>query len=134
MVTPIQPGILLSRIGSKMINARSESVAEKPSFRNAFKKRRCLILADGFYEWTGEKGHKQPVFITLPDKNPFAFAGLWESWNNKGAEKDPYKFFHTIFWLGQLALNEELENKSKELIQEATELMKIFGAILEKSK
>ena len=78
-------------IGNKMINARSESVAEKPSFRNAFKKRRCLIPADGFYEWKGEKGRKQPVFITLPDKKPFAFAGLWESWNNKGAEEDPYK-------------------------------------------
>ena len=78
-------------IGSKMINARSESVAEKPSFRNAFKKRRCLILADGFYEWTGEKGHKQPVFITLPDKKPFAFAGLWETWNNKGAEEAAYR-------------------------------------------
>lgn len=78
-------------IGNKMINARSESVAEKPSFRNAFKKRRCLILADGFYEWTGEKGRKQPVFITLPDKSPFAFAGLWESWNNKGTQESAYK-------------------------------------------
>jgi putative SOS response-associated peptidase YedK len=78
-------------IGSKMINARSESVAEKPSFRNAFKKRRCLILADGFYEWTGEKGHKQPVFITLPEKKPFAFAGLWETWSNKGAEEAAYR-------------------------------------------
>jgi putative SOS response-associated peptidase YedK len=78
-------------IGSKMINARSESVAEKPSFRNAFKKRRCLIPADGFYEWTGAKGHKQPMFITLPDKKPFAFAGLWETWNNKGAEESAYK-------------------------------------------
>ena len=78
-------------IGNRMINARSESIAEKPSFRNAFKKRRCLILADGFYEWKGEKGHKQPVFITLPDKKPFAFAGLWESWNNKDAEEAVYK-------------------------------------------
>ena len=68
-------------IGSRMINARLESIAEKPSFRNAFKKRRCLILADGFYEWKGEKGRKQPMFITLPDHKPFAFAGLWETWN-----------------------------------------------------
>ena len=57
-------------IGNRMINARSESIAEKPSFRIAFKKRRCLILADGFYEWKGEKGHKQPMFITLPDHKP----------------------------------------------------------------
>ena len=68
-------------IGNRMINARVESVSEKPSFRNAFRKRRCLILADGFYEWKGEKGSKQPMFITLPDHKPFAFAGLWETWN-----------------------------------------------------
>jgi putative SOS response-associated peptidase YedK len=61
-----------------MINARPETAASKPSFRNAFRKRRCLILADGFYEWTGPKGKKQPLFLTLPDGNPFAFAGLWE--------------------------------------------------------
>ncbi len=61
-----------------VINARSESIAEKPSFRNAFKKRRCLIIADGFYEWKGEKGRKQPMFITSPDNKPFAFAGLWK--------------------------------------------------------
>ena len=74
-----------------MINARAESVAEKPSFRNAFKKRRCLIPADGFYEWKGPKGDKQPMFITLPDKKPFAFAGLWETWNDKDAPDSIYK-------------------------------------------
>ncbi len=78
-------------IGNRMINARSESIAEKPSFRNAFKKRRCLILADGFYEWKGEKGHKQPMFITLPDRKPFAFAGLWETWNKKADPVSIYK-------------------------------------------
>lgn len=70
-------------IGNRMINARSETVAEKPSFRSAFKKRRCLILADGFYEWKGEKGRKQPMFITLPDRKPFAFAGIWETWHQR---------------------------------------------------
>ena len=78
-------------IGNKMINARAESVAEKPSFRNAFKKRRCLIPADGFYEWKGPKGDKQPMFIALPDKKPFAFAGLWETWNDKDAPDSIYK-------------------------------------------
>jgi putative SOS response-associated peptidase YedK len=78
-------------IGSRMINARSETAATKPSFRNAFKKRRCLILADGFYEWKGDKGQKQPMFITLPDGNPFAFAGLWEIWDNKGKEETSYR-------------------------------------------
>jgi putative SOS response-associated peptidase YedK len=71
-------------IGSRMINARGETIAEKPSFRNAYKKRRCLIITDGFYEWTKGKNGKQPYFFHLPDHRPFAFAGLWESWN-KGA-------------------------------------------------
>ena len=73
-------------IGNRMINARVETVAEKPSFKNAFKKRRCLIVADGFYEWKGPKGQKQPIFITQPDKKPFAFAGLWETWGKKEKE------------------------------------------------
>jgi putative SOS response-associated peptidase YedK len=73
-------------IGNRMINARAETIAEKPSFRNAFKKRRCLIIADGFYEWQGPKGQKQPMFITLCDKKPFAFAGLWETWSKEDPE------------------------------------------------
>ncbi len=77
--------------GSRMINARSETVAAKPSFRTAFKWRRCLILADGFYEWKGEKGNKQPLFLTLPDGRPFAFAGLWEAWDNRGKEPTAYR-------------------------------------------
>ena len=77
--------------GSRMINARSETVAVKPSFRTAFKWRRCLILADGFYEWKGVKGNKQPMFLTLPDGRPFAFAGLWEDWDNMGKEPTAYR-------------------------------------------
>ena len=76
-------------IGNRMINARSETVDSKPSFKNAFKKRRCLIPADGFYEWKGSKGNKQPVFITLPDGEPFGFAGLWEVWDDKGKAEEP---------------------------------------------
>jgi putative SOS response-associated peptidase YedK len=68
---------------SRLINARAETVSQKPSYRAAFKRRRCLILADGFYEWHGEKGHKQPWYLTLPEDQPFAFAGLWETWNDK---------------------------------------------------
>ena len=63
-----------------MINARSETAAEKPSFRAAFRRRRCLIVADGFYEWQKQNGAKQPFFIHLRDARPFAFAGLWEHW------------------------------------------------------
>ena len=80
-----------TRNGSRMINARSETVAAKPSFRTAFKWRRCLILADGFYEWKGVKGNKQPMFLTLPDGRPFAFAGLWEDWDNRGKEPTAYR-------------------------------------------
>lgn len=71
-------------IGSRMINARAETLAEKPSFRNAFKRRRCLILADGFYEWQKIPNEKVklPTYIHLKDRKPFAFAGLWEEWNS----------------------------------------------------
>ncbi len=73
-------------IGSRMINARAETLAEKPSFRAAFHKRRCLILADGFYEWQKQdKGPKQPYRIALKDGGPFAFAGLWERWRDVAA-------------------------------------------------
>ena len=70
-------------IGNRMINARAETLAEKPAFRSAFKRRRCLILADGFYEWQAEEGKKTktPMYIQLASKKPFAFAGLWEIWN-----------------------------------------------------
>ena len=64
-----------------MINARSETASEKPAFRQAFKKRRCLIPASGFFEWTKEDGKKQPYFIFLKDKSSMAFAGLWEEWS-----------------------------------------------------
>jgi len=69
-------------IGSRMINARAETLADKPSFRNAFKRRRCLILADGFYEWQKIPGSstKIPTYIRMKDGKPFAFAGLWEDW------------------------------------------------------
>jgi putative SOS response-associated peptidase YedK len=71
------------KIGYRMINARAESVAEKPSFRTAFQRRRCLILADGYYEWQKTGTVKQPYFIHLRDDIPFALAGLWESWRDE---------------------------------------------------
>lgn len=75
----------------KMINARVETVASKLSFRYAFRKRRCLIPTNGFYEWKGPKGNKQPFFITLPDEKPFAFAGLWETWWDKENQDKSYR-------------------------------------------
>ena len=62
------------------INARAETIIEKPMFREAFEERRCLVLADGFYEWTGRRGSKQPYRVTRRGDQPFAFAGLWETW------------------------------------------------------
>jgi putative SOS response-associated peptidase YedK len=73
-------------VGRKMINARAETLAEKPSFREAFKKRRCLIPADGFYEWTGEKGHREALRFRLRSGEPFGFAGLYERWTSKAGE------------------------------------------------
>jgi len=73
-------------IGNRLINARAETVAEKPAFRQAFLRRRCLILADGFYEWKAEGGRKVPYHITVEGQPLFAFAGLWEAWAPEGGE------------------------------------------------
>lgn len=71
-------------IANKLINARGETIAEKPSFRGGFKYKRCLILADGFYEWKAQPGTKMktPYFIHMKDRRPFAFAGLWDEWQS----------------------------------------------------
>lgn len=73
-------------MGARLINARSETVTEKPAFREAFRKRRCIIPADGFYEWQRTDGRKQPFFFHLRDERPFGFAGLWERWEGEGGK------------------------------------------------
>ncbi len=78
-------------IGNRMINARSETVASKPAFRAAFKRRRCIVPADGFYEWRKTPDGKQPYRIMVDDGAPFAMAGLWESWRPKDTDKDKDK-------------------------------------------
>ena len=75
------------KIAHQCINAKAETVAEKPSFRSAFKKRRCLVIATGFYEWQIHGRAKQPMWIGLRSQQPFAFAGLWEHWTP--AEGEP---------------------------------------------
>ncbi len=70
------------KIGARMINAKAETVAEKPAFRDGYKRRRCLVLADGFYEWKKLDGRKQPYLIRLKTAEPFAFAGLWADWKD----------------------------------------------------
>ncbi|TWT55765.1 putative SOS response-associated peptidase YedK [Thalassoglobus neptunius] len=89
VLTPMRWGLIPSwakdlRIGAKMINARSETVAEKPSFRSAFKRRRCLVPASGFYEWKRSGKEKQPFHIHQTDDSPFAMAGLWELLKQSG--------------------------------------------------
>ena len=75
-----------STIAAKTINARSETVAEKPSFRESFTQRRCLIIADGFYEWKRASGKKQPWRICQKDRKHFTMAGLWDSWKTPSGE------------------------------------------------
>lgn len=74
-------------VGYKMINARAETVSEKPAFRRAFRQRRCLVVADGFYEWKKAEGTRQPYFITVAGDRLFAFAGLWERWTSPEGER-----------------------------------------------
>ena len=71
-----------AKISAKLINARAETVSEKPSFKAAFKRRRCLIIADGFYEWQRQEKKKQPYYFRLQNAQLFAFAGLWEQWKS----------------------------------------------------
>ena len=71
------------KIGNRMINACAETVAEKPAFRSAYRRRRCLVVSDGFYEWQKGPARKQPFYILMRDDRPFAFAGLWEHWEGE---------------------------------------------------
>lgn len=97
------------KIGYKMINARSETAAEKPAFRAAWKKRRCLVAVSGFYEWRKQaQGPKQPYAIALKDQSVFAIAGLWESWRD--ADGNPLETC-TLLTTGPNALMEEIHHR-----------------------
>ena len=76
-------------IGSRMINARAETVAQKPAFRDAFRRRRCLVLADGFYEWQRAGSVRRPMRIVMESGEPFAFAGLWSVWRDSEGNRIP---------------------------------------------
>ena len=78
-------------IGVKLINARSETLSEKPSFRKAFEKRRCLIIAQGFIEFFTDNDKKSPIYFTLPDNRPMGFAGLWEKWRPRQSGAPIYR-------------------------------------------
>ncbi len=106
------------KIGYKMINARSEGIESKPSFRDPFKKRRCLVLSDGFYEWKKvDVKTKVPYFIRLKSGEPFAFAGLWDTWD-KG--KEPLDSF-TIITTENNELMEPIHNRMPVILHEKDE-------------
>ncbi len=102
-------------IGSRMINARSESVAEKPAFRNSFKKRRCLILADGYYEWQKVGAKKQPYLIHRADDRPFAMAGLWDTWS----KSDPPLESCTIITTSANSITRNVHDRMPVILEEA---------------
>jgi putative SOS response-associated peptidase YedK len=84
------------KVGSQMINARAETVAEKPAFRHAMHQRRCIVPATGFFEWRGEPGRKQAFAITVPGRHLFGFAGLWERWKPKDVAGEPVETFTIV--------------------------------------
>jgi len=102
-------------IGNRMINARAESVAEKPAYRAAFKKRRCLVPADGFYEWRKGKTGKTPMLIRLGDDELFAFAGLWEQWRDKETDDELETF--TIITTEPNALCRKIHNRMPVILK-----------------
>ncbi len=108
-------------VGSRMINARCETLTDRGSFRKALEKRRCLIPADGFYEWKkpAAKGPKQPYAIRLRDDRPFAFAGLWEVWHDQNHEDRPPLFTCTIVTCAPNALVAELHDRMPVILPES---------------
>ena len=104
-------------IGNQMINARAETLLKKPSFRNLVSQRRCLIPADGFYEWRREGNRKVPVWIHLKKKEPFAFAGLWDSWRNVEVGDTLHTF--TIITTEPNSLLEPIHNRMPVILSAA---------------
>ena len=102
-------------IGNRMINARAETVAQKPSYRAAFRRRRCLVVADGFYEWARGGKPRQPYFIRMRDDRPFAFAGLWESW--QGPDEGPIESC-TLLTTEPNSLLEPIHNRMPVILAE----------------
>ncbi len=103
------------KVGLSLINARGETVAEKPAFRRSFEKRRCLIPADGFFEWETIAGKKQPHFIRARDGEPLALAGLWERWHGE----DPPLESCTIITTSSNAVIEPLHDRMPVILPEA---------------
>jgi putative SOS response-associated peptidase YedK len=96
-------------IGQRMINSRAETLLDKPSFTQLVTRRRCLVPADGFYEWRREGKHKVPVWIHLKNREPFAFAGLWDYWRDPAGDQELYSF--TIITTEANALLRPIHNR-----------------------
>ena len=110
---PLRWGLIPSwaddpRIGSRMINARAEGLEQKASFKTPLRQKRCLIPADGFYEWKKEGNRKTPFYVFLKDKSPFVFAGLWDIWKSPQGEKTATC---TIITTSPNSLVKELHNR-----------------------
>ena len=106
------------KIGSRMINTVGETAATKPAFRVAYKKRRCLILADGFFEWKKEENEKIPTYIFLKSRAVFAFAGLWENWKSPSGE---WVRSCTIITTKPNAFMDPIHNRMPVILSEETE-------------
>ncbi len=104
-------------MGSRMINARAETVHEKPAFRAPFAHKRCLILADGFYEWKQLEKNKQPYYIRLADGGPFAFAGLWDHWTSPEGDE---RLTCTIITCEPNELMSQLHNRMPVIFDKTT--------------
>ncbi|CAM3379944.1 SOS response-associated peptidase [Marinicrinis lubricantis] len=125
------------KIASKLINARSETVMDKPSFKQPFLRKRCLIPADGFYEWKTEAGRKQPLHIKLKSRHVFCFAGLYDTWIDPEGEKhhtctilttSPNAFMESIHHRMPVILTEEEEQKWLDTNESPMELLKLLDA------
>ncbi|PET69444.1 hypothetical protein CN533_22880 [Priestia megaterium] len=103
-----------SKIGYKMINARAEGIDQKPSFKTPFKRKRCLIVCDGFYEWKKEGTNKQPFRFVMEDGRPFAFAGLWDEWDKNG---EPL-YSCTIITTTSNKITQEVHNRMPVILEE----------------
>ena len=97
--------------GAKMINARSETVVTKPAFRNAIKKKRCLVPTDGYFEWVKVGKRKQPYWIRMRDDRPFLMAGLWESWRDKSDEDAEKLETFTILTTSSNSLTQDVHDR-----------------------
>ena len=106
------------KVGDRMINARAESLAEKPAYERAFRRHRCLVPAEGFYEWQRGGARKQPMFIHRRDGEPMAFAGLWAAWRNGGEADDDWIRSCTIVTTGANATVAPLHDRMPVVLEE----------------